>query len=474
MSLFSLELDHWYALEMVNQFSDTSGSHTPIFVEKIIPRKTGKGLLGMRFFSPQGERVHEWRVLQRTPNYLLAANGEDNAVVVRPISFEWLEHHCPELITANPLPPHTHQQIEVQFYLDRIFGRHVGHRVFANFRGDRLVFRCREPQRAEAVDLPVTVTAESFLALVPQVKQYVKYYFADNPDLAEQVEFRLEFDESQILTECALRFDGYKYIEQVWQNRHEVFQAWFDEDVIPLEPNDQMAMFFRLQRYLSKWGGETEPPNGKAWRIFRTLFLRVVNIPVPLEFQFGDIYLNWLYNYEPCRRQCIDIVKQVHETIDYDNNAPPLISPPDQESHNNGGHNMNEETVPAVSPEQLDAVLRFLPIFTQPNYTFGEWVQKEGQFPYFSMNRDALAFLEVLHKQGLLYPFDWMNWQAEAQRLMAEPDALAKADLLALRKLLVTHVRADRFTEGHLVSVLENGHITAILNRLKIIRAAME
>jgi hypothetical protein len=35
------------------------------------------------------------------------------------------------------------------------------------------------------------------------------------------------------------------------------------------------------------------------------------------------------------------------------------------------------------------------------------------------------------------------------------------------------HVRADRFVEGHLASVLESGHITAILRRLRGIREQM-
>jgi hypothetical protein len=41
---------------------------------------------------------------------------------------------------------------------------------------------------------------------------------------------------------------------------------------------------------------------------------------------------------------------------------------------------------------------------------------------------------------------------------------------MTLRKLLTTHVRADRFVEGHLAGVLESGHMLAILRRLKDIR----
>jgi len=40
-------------------------------------------------------------------------------------------------------------------------------------------------------------------------------------------------------------------------------------------------------------------------------------------------------------------------------------------------------------------------------------------------------------------------------------------------ELLTAHVRGDRFVEGHLASVFESGHITAILRRLKQIREEM-
>ena len=48
------------------------------------------------------------------------------------------------------------------------------------------------------------------------------------------------------------------------------------------------------------------------------------------------------------------------------------------------------------------------------------------------------------------------------------------ADLLTLRRLLTTHVRADRFTEGHLAAELENGHICAILEQLEELRNELD
>jgi Family of unknown function (DUF6508) len=55
---------------------------------------------------------------------------------------------------------------------------------------------------------------------------------------------------------------------------------------------------------------------------------------------------------------------------------------------------------------------------------------------------------------------------------MQDPALLAQADLLTLRKLLTAHVRQDRFIEGHLAQMLENGHISAILRRLRELRDA--
>jgi len=89
------------------------------------------------------------------------------------------------------------------------------------------------------------------------------------------------------------------------------------------------------------------------------------------------------------------------------------------------------------------------------------------------MTSEVDGFIRTLNEQNVLVPFDWPSWQEEAQRYRSDPEALAGANLLTLRRLLTTHVRADRFVEGHLASVLESGHITAILCRLREIREQM-
>jgi len=133
---------------------------------------------------------------------------------------------------------------------------------------------------------------------------------------------------------------------------------------------------------------------------------------------------------------------------------------------------MSELVAPEIGLQQMDAILRFLPIFERQTH-FGEWVTPEGQFPYFSYDAAVSEFVGLLGEHEIMVVFDWPSWSDTAKQYEADSHALATADLLTLRKLLTTHVRADRFTEGHLASVLESGHLTAILRRLKQIRDAL-
>lgn len=132
---------------------------------------------------------------------------------------------------------------------------------------------------------------------------------------------------------------------------------------------------------------------------------------------------------------------------------------------------MSQDIVPEIGRQELDPILKFLDIFSQEGYKFGEWVAISGHIPYFSYHPDIRAFIAALDKEKMVISFDWKSWGDEARRYQLDSEALARTDLFTLRKLLTTHVRADRFTEGHLAAMLESGHIVAILRRLKEIQA---
>jgi len=122
--------------------------------------------------------------------------------------------------------------------------------------------------------------------------------------------------------------------------------------------------------------------------------------------------------------------------------------------------------------ESVDALLRFLPDFEREGFEFGTW-DDAGSELIFDLSSLAGQFVAALYDHGWVVPFDWVAWQDEAVQLYESPEALGKADIQTLRKLLTLHVRKDRFCEGHLAAVFESGHVTAILQRLRKLRETM-
>jgi hypothetical protein len=65
----------------------------------------------------------------------------------------------------------------------------------------------------------------------------------------------------------------------------------------------------------------------------------------------------------------------------------------------------------------------------------------------------------------VLADFDWTEWESAAFELSTHPERLAASDALTLAKLLTTHIRKDRFVEGHLASMAECRVLEAIGRR---------
>lgn len=110
----------------------------------------------------------------------------------------------------------------------------------------------------------------------------------------------------------------------------------------------------------------------------------------------------------------------------------------------------------------IEKVLEFLPKFQDAKFKPGKWHYSEqfdentSTFPYFEYSNSVSKFLHTLHDDGFVYPFDWGSWNYGV-KLSRNPELIQKANLLTLRKLMTAHVRQDRFCEGHLASIFENG-----------------
>jgi O-acetyl-ADP-ribose deacetylase len=139
---------------------------------------------------------------------------------------------------------------------------------------------------------------------------------------------------------------------------------------------------------------------------------------------------------------------------------------------NGGGGGEMSEILP-ITREKIDAILEFLPIFDDTEFEFGKWQvdnQDEAVSAIFDTHPEVDRFQRTLYENGWIVSFDWPEWQDRAAQYTESIELLQKADLEDLRRLLTTHVRKERFCEGHLSGMYECGHLTAILRRMSELR----
>ena len=130
------------------------------------------------------------------------------------------------------------------------------------------------------------------------------------------------------------------------------------------------------------------------------------------------------------------------------------------------------------TPEQIDKLLEYLPVFQQPDFipSTDQQVPEALRGSLMAMGQqwapELSAFHKAIYEEGFAYSFPWVNWQDQAEEYVKHPETLAKADLVDICRLLTTHVRKERFCEGHLPAMMHCGHITQVLERLQAIRHA--
>lgn len=75
-------------------------------------------------------------------------------------------------------------------------------------------------------------------------------------------------------------------------------------------------------------------------------------------------------------------------------------------------------------------------------------------------------FYKALYNAGLINSFDWMARTDSAREYLDRPERIKSADMDTICRLLTTHVRNDRFCDGHLRKMILNGQIGLLLERL--------
>jgi hypothetical protein len=85
------------------------------------------------------------------------------------------------------------------------------------------------------------------------------------------------------------------------------------------------------------------------------------------------------------------------------------------------------------------------------------------------------SLLRETHRAGLVTSFDWPTWMTgRGRELTGHPEAIAAATLEECRRLLVAHLRRDRFVDGHLQAMIDSGEIPMVLRRAEEITVAKQ
>ncbi len=85
-------------------------------------------------------------------------------------------------------------------------------------------------------------------------------------------------------------------------------------------------------------------------------------------------------------------------------------------------------------------------------------------------SKEVQDFISTLYEEGFVSFSNWPEWQSEADKYYSNSEMIKTVDLETIVKLFTTHIRKERFCEGHLDNMFKSGHITAILRRLRDVR----
>ena len=129
-----------------------------------------------------------------------------------------------------------------------------------------------------------------------------------------------------------------------------------------------------------------------------------------------------------------------------------------------------------LTREDLDAVVAYLPALSEAVAARANDPGTSGHEYSSDFSSLVRRIVKEFHSRQFMYAFDYMAWMDEAERLMGDRDALATADLEALRKLLVVHWRRDYWDNDHThwESIAANGHLAALLERMRELADGME
>ena len=117
----------------------------------------------------------------------------------------------------------------------------------------------------------------------------------------------------EVLTSCALRFDGHKYIKETGFDVEAGIDAYMETEAWDRPDEEKLTIFYILQRCLCKWSLVYEPQHGRYWRLFREMFFDVVELEIPRAYNNNEWLSQWIERYASQRDKAIDCVRRHHQ-----------------------------------------------------------------------------------------------------------------------------------------------------------------
>jgi len=130
-----------------------------------------------------------------------------------------------------------------------------------------------------------------------------------------------------------------------------------------------------------------------------------------------------------------------------------------------------------ITADGVRRLLSFLPLLSEPGARHGDGPSFEpaGKNRVFYkpaiLSKTAMDFVQACEDEHFVQPFDWPTWRKRHQAELCDDAFIASSDMTRIVKMLTTHIRANRFCDGHLLTMLDDGIIEKILERLNEINS---
>lgn len=128
---------------------------------------------------------------------------------------------------------------------------------------------------------------------------------------------------------------------------------------------------------------------------------------------------------------------------------------------------------PTPGPADLAAVLAAFDPLRGVDARLGRWAGGDEvepgvmRMPWFDYSPQVRAWERALYDHGILCPVGEDGWADRFTAIVDAPALLTAADLQAVRMVLTTVVRGERFCEGNIAAMFEAGVVQAAMERLR-------